>query len=114
MKSLLLLTLAIFAFASPVFTDVQNPKTNADDVLFLSSSSFECNLYIEKAGQALLNMANAEEQHNLSAVSASFILFLDESNRAIAICRDISTSVANDLVEVQTNTRMYYKLAYRH
>ena len=115
MKLLLLLTLSIFAFAinhSDV-TDIQDLKTNVDDILFLQSSSFECNLYIEKAGKYLLLMDKAEQSSNLSALSNNYILFLDNSNRAIAICREINETVTNDLIDVQSNIEIYYKLTYK-
>ena len=115
MKLLLLLTLSIFAFAinhSDV-TDIQDLKTNADDILFLQSSSFECNLYIEKAGKYLLLMDKAEQSSNLSALSNNYILFLDNSNQAIAICKEINQTVTNDLIDVQSNIEKYYKLTYK-
>ena len=115
MKLLLLLTLSIFAFAinhSDV-TDIQDLKTNADDILFLQSSSFECNLYIEKAGKYLLLMDKAEQSSNLSALSNNYILFLDNSNRAIAICKEINETVTNDLIDVQSNIEIYYKITYK-
>ena len=115
MKLLLLLTLSIFAFAinhSDV-TDIQDLKTNADDILFLQSSSFECNLYIEKAGQYLLLMDKAEQSSNLLALSNNYLLFLDNSNRAIAICKEINETVTNDLIDVQSNIEIYYKLTYK-
>ena len=115
MKLLLLLTLSIFAFAinhSDV-TDIQDLKTNADDILFLQSSSFECNLYIEKAGQYLLLMDKAEQSSNLSALANSYLLFLDNSNQAIAICKEINQTVTNDLIDVQSNIELYYKLTYK-
>ena len=115
MKLLLLLTLSIFAFAinhSDV-TDIQDLKTNADDILFMQSSSFECNLYIEKAGKYLLLMDKAEQSSNLLALSNNYILFLDNSNRAIAICKEINETVTNDLIDVQSNIEIYYKLTYK-
>ena len=111
MKLLLLLTLSLFTFANS--TDVQNAKTNADDILFLQSSSFECNFYIEKAGQFLLLMSQAERSHNLSAVANNYVLFLDQSNRAVAICKEINPVVANEIIDVQSNIAMYYKLTYK-
>lgn len=115
MKLLLLLTLSIFAFAiNPSnVTDIQDLKTNADDILFLQSSSFECNLYIEKAGQYLLLINEAEQSNNLSALANSYLLFLDQSNKAIAICRDINPAVANDIIDIQSNIEIYYKLTYK-
>ena len=115
MKLLLLLTLSIFAFAiNPSnVTDIQDLKTNADDILFMQSSSFECNLYIEKAGQYLLLMNEAEQSSNLSALANSYILFLDNSNQAIAICRDVNPAVANDIIDIQSNIEIYYKLTYK-
>ena len=115
MKLLLLLTLSIFAFAinhSDV-TDIQDLKTNADDILFMQSSSFECNLYIEKAGQYLLLMDKAEQSSNLLALSNNYLLFLDSSNQAIAICKEINEAVTNDLIDVQSNIEIYYKLTYK-
>ncbi len=110
MKLLLLLTLSIFAFAiNPSnVTDIQDLRTNADEILFMQSSSFECNLYIEKAGQYLLLMNKAEQSSNLSALSNNYILFLDNSNRAIAICKEINQTVTNDLIDVQSNIEIYY------
>ena len=115
MKLLLLLTLSIFAlaFEQSNSTDIQDLKTNADDILFMQSSSFECNLYIEKAGQYLLLMNEAEQSSNLSALSNNYILFLDNSNRAIAICRDVNPAVANDIIDIQSNIEIYYKLTYK-
>lgn len=111
MKLLLLLTLSLFAFANS--TDVQDAKTNADDILFLQSSSFECNLYIEKAGHSLLLMSLAEDSHNLTAVTNNYVLFMDQSNRAVAICKEVSPIVANDIIEVQSNIKIYYKSTYK-
>ena len=115
MKLLLLLTLSIFAFAiNPSnVTDIQDLKTNADDILFLQSSNFECNLYIENAGQYILLMNKAEKAHNLSAIANNYVLFLDQSNKAIAICRDINPAVANDIIDIQSNIEIYYKLTYK-
>lgn len=115
MKLLLLLTLSIFAlaFEQSNSTDIQDLKTNADDILFMQSSSFECNLYIEKAGQYLLLMNEAEQSSNLSALSNNYILFLDNSNQAIAICKEINQAVTNDLIDIQSNIEIYYKLTYK-
>jgi hypothetical protein len=115
MKLLLLLTLSIFAFAinHADVTDIQDLKTNADDILFLQSSNFECNLYIERAGQYLLLMNQAEQTHNTSSMANNYVLFLDQSNRAIAICKDISSAVANDIIDIQSNIEIYYKLTYK-
>ena len=115
MKLLLLLTLSIFAlaFEQSNSTDIQDLKTNADDILFMQSSSFECNLYIEKAGQYLLLMNEAEQSSNLSALSNNYLLFLDNSNQAIAICKEINQAVTNDLIDVQSNIEIYYKLTYK-
>ena len=113
MKLLLLLTLSIFAFASTQSTDVLDAKTNADEILFLSTNNFECNLYIEKAGQYLLLMNEAEQSSNLSALSNNYLLFLDHSNQAIAICKEINQTVANELIDVQSNIEIYYKLTYK-
>ena len=115
MKLLLLLTLSIYAFAinSSDVTDIQDLKTNADDILFLKSSNFECNLYIENAGQYILLMNKAEKSHNLSAIANNYVLFLDQSNKAIAICRDINPAVANDIIDIQSNIEIYYKLTYK-
>lgn len=115
MKLLLLLTLSIFAlaFEQSNSTDIQDLKTNADDILFMQSSSFECNLYIEKAGQYLLLMNEAEQSSNLSALSNNYLLFLDHSNQAIAICKEINQTVANDLIDIQSNIEIYYKLTYK-
>lgn len=115
MKLLLLLTLSVFAFAiNPSnVTDIQDLKTNAEDILFMQSSSFECNLYIEKAGQYLLLMNEAEQSSNLSALANSYLLFLDNSNQAIAICKEINQTVTNDLIDVQSNIKLYYKLTYK-
>ena len=115
MKLLLLLTLSIFAlaFEQSNSTDIQDLKTNADDILFMQSSSFECNLYIEKAGQYILLMNEAEQSSNLLALSNNYLLFLDNSNRAIAICIDVNPAVANDIIDVQSNIEIYYKLTYK-
>ena len=113
MKLLLLLTLSIFAFASTQSTDVLDAKTNADEILFLSTNNFECNLYIEKAGHSLLLMSLAEDSHNLTAVTNNYVLFMDQSNRAVAICKEVSPVVANDIIEVQSNIKMYYKSTYK-
>lgn len=113
MKLLLLLTLSIFAFASTQSTDVLDAKTNADEILFLSTNNFECNLYIEKAGHSLLLMSQAEESHNLSALANNYVLFLDQSNRAVAICKEINPVVANNIIDVQSNIAIYYKLTYK-
>ena len=115
MKLLLLLVLSIFAlaFEQSNSTDIQDLKTNADDILFLQSSNFECNLYIENAGQYILLMNKAEKAHNLSALANNYVLFLDQSNRAIAICKDVNHAVANDIIDIQSNIEMYYKLTYK-
>lgn len=113
MKLLLLLTLSIFAFASTQSTDVLDAKTNADEILFLSTNNFECNLYIEKAGHSLLLMSLAEDSHNLTAVANNYVLFMDQSNQAIAICKEINQTVTNDLIDVQSNIEIYYKLTYK-
>lgn len=115
MKLLLLLTLSIFAlaFEQSNSTDIQDLKTNADDILFLQSSNFECNLYIEKAGHYLLLMNEAEQSSNLLALSNNYLLFLDSSNQAIAICKEINETVTNDLVDVQSNIEIYYKLTHK-
>lgn len=115
MKLLLLLTLSIFAFAINPHdsTDVQDFKTNANEILFISSKSIECNLYIEQAGQYLLKMNEAEQTNNKPALGNNFTLFIDHSNKAIAICKNISVAVTNDLINIQNNIELYYKLTYK-
>lgn len=115
MKLLLLLTLSIFAFAFEPSnsTDIQNLKTNADDLQFTSSNSFECNLYIEKSGEYLLKMSQAETTGDVHKLANSYILFLDESNKAIAICKEVSVQTSNELIDIQSNIELYYKLNYK-
>ena len=58
-------------------------------------------------------MDKAEQSNNLSTLSNNYLLFLDNSNRAIAICREINETVTNDLIDVQSNIEIYYKLTYK-
>ena len=58
-------------------------------------------------------MSLAEDSHNLTAVANNYVLFMDQSNRAVAICKEVSPIVANDIIEVQSNIKMYYKSTYK-
>lgn len=115
MKLLLLLILSVFAlaFEPSNSTDIQDIKTNLTDLKFTYSDNFECNLYIEKSGEYLFKMSKDEDLHNTSSMSNNYILFLNESNRAIAICKEVSVQTSNELIDIQSNIELYYKLNYK-
>lgn len=58
-------------------------------------------------------MSQAETTGDVHKLANSYILFLDESNKAIAICKEVSVQTSNELIDIQSNIELYYKLNYK-
>ena len=108
MKIITLLTLTTFMFAEPILTDIQNPKTNAEDLLFIESNNTKCNTQLQKTAEILLEMADAEQANSTIELDSNYNLFIKESDKAIKVCK-----YNKDIKEIQTNVILYYTLNYK-
>ena len=108
MKLLLLSLLTTLTFAS---TDLLPPSEASNELAFIASSDYECNLYIELAGNDLLTLAKAEQTTNSKAVQSAFNSFMYHSSRATTICSYINELVVADIVDIQNSISYYY---YKH
>ena len=110
MKLLLLALLASLSLAS---TDVYPPKEAYNEFTFIATSDYQCNLYIELAGQNLEAMADAESTLNTKQLKASFHQFMNNSSKAIDVCAYIDEQTTADIVEIQNSISYYYYKNYK-
>lgn len=108
MKPLILSLLATFALAS---TDMLPPHEAVNELAFLSTSDFECNLYMELANQDLLTFAKAEQQPNSKAIQQAYNSFMYHSSQATTICNYIDELTVAGIQDVQDSISYYY---YKH
>ena len=89
MKIITLLTLTTFMFAEPILTDIQNPKTNAEDILFImeeinailsSFNDFSCDYLGKDSFTYTLAGGIIEEDHIDIANIGDSNVFLFDSN----------------------------------
>lgn len=111
-SSLLFSSLA-FALPNDRMTDIETPNNYKKEVYGLSTSDFECNMYIEKAGANLLTMSEAEQKNDKKTVSSEFFVFIKNSDNAIEYCRYVSSDVSNDMISIQEGVKAYYNQEYR-
>ena len=108
MKLLLLSLLATLTFAA---TDMLPPSEASSELAFVSSSDYECNYYIELAGQDLTTLSIAERTPNSKAIQSAFTSFMYHSSQATTICSYINELVVADIVDIQNSISYYY---YKH
>lgn len=106
-----ILTTILFA-GQVLSTDIEDPKTNADNMSILLSLDSSCDLGIDKASQRLLDMYSAEIDENVPLIHYQYKVFVTESNQAIADCKNVSLQIANELIDIQSDVEVYYKLNY--
>ena len=108
MKPLILSLLATFALAT---TDMLPPSEASNELSFIATSDYQCNLYMELASQDLLTLAAAEKYPNTKAVQQAYNSFMYHSSRATTICIDIDELAVASIQDVQNSVSYYY---YKH
>lgn len=99
----------LFSGSTDKFTDVETPKMYSQEAFYLSSESYECNYYIELAGNNLYDMDVYEKASNNNKVKKEYNLFIKHSSQAIEICKDVNKSIVQDMMEIQEGVITYYK-----
>ena len=110
MKLFLLTLLATFSLAS---TDVYPPKEAYNEFVFIATSDYSCNLYIELSGQNLEALADAESNSNIKQLRAAFKQFMSNSTKAIEVCSYIDEQTTADIIEIQNSVAYYYYKNYK-
>lgn len=108
MKLFLLTLLATFSLAS---TDMLPPSEASNELAFITTSDYECNYYIELAGQDLLTLATLEQSPKSKAIQQAYNSFMYHSTRATSICMYIDELTASEIIDVQNSISYYY---YKH
>lgn len=103
----------LFALPNDNMTDVESPSDYGKEVYDLSTSDYECSLYIEKAGNNLYTMSVAEAKNDKKTVSSEFFIFLKNSDNAIEYCKYISNDVVTDMTNIQEGVKAYYNKEYK-
>ena len=110
MKLFLLTLLASLSLAS---TDVYPPKEAYNEFVFIATSDYHCNLYIELAGQNLEAMADAESILDTKQLKEALNQFMYNSSKAISICVYIDEQTTAEIVEIQNSISYYYYKNYK-
>ena len=110
MKQLLLALLTTLTFAS---TDMLPPAEASKELNFIATSDYECNYYLELAGQDLLTLANFDTSHKPRDVKRLYEAFMDHSTRATEICIEINRLIVDDIINIQNDITYYYNKNYK-
>lgn len=110
MKLFLLTLLASLSLAS---TDVYPPKEAYNELTFIATSDYQCNLYMELAGQNLKALANAESTSNTKQLKVSFNQFMSNSTKAIDVCSYIDKQTTADIIAIKNSVFYYYYKNYK-
>ena len=108
-----LFLLALLVSLSLASTDVYPPEEAYNEFTFIATSDYQCNLYIELAGQNLEAMAEAESTLNIKQLKVLFNQFMHNSSKAIDVCAYIDTQATADIVEIQNSISYYYYKKYK-
>ena len=110
MKLLLLTLLTTFTLAS---TDMLPPSEASKELAYIATDDYECNYYLELAGQDLLLLAKYDTSHKPVKVTKLYKAFMDHSTRAREVCIHINQLVADDISEIQDNITYFYNQNYK-
>ena len=110
MKLLLLTLLATFTLAS---TDMLPPQEASKELTYIATDNYECNYYLELAGQDLLHLANYDTSHKPAQVTKLYQAFMDHSAKAREVCIHINQLVADDISEIQDDITYFYNQNYK-
>lgn len=94
------------------YTDIQTPKMYSEEARFLVSESYDCNYYIELAGQNLYNMDMYEKIADTKKIKVNYNLFIENSSRAIEECNYVNQEIVQDMMQIQLDVEVYYKGKY--
>lgn len=108
MKLLLIILLATLTLAS---TDVLPPHEAHNEFVYIATSDYQCNLYIELTGQNLEALTIAEANHNAAQLRVAFNAFMQNSAKAIDVCSYIDAQTTSDITDIQNGISYYY---YKH
>lgn len=104
MKQLLLIIMSTFTLAST------NYYESSKELNYIATSSFECNYYLELAGQDLLSLANYNESTKPRKLYETFI---DHSTKAAEVCAYINQLIVDDIIEIQNDITYFYNQNYK-
>lgn len=109
-KTILLPILTTFTLAS---TDMLPPQEASKELAYIATENYECNYYLELAGQDLLHLANYDTLHKPAQVTKLYQAFMNHSTRAREVCMYINQLVADDISEIQNDITYFYNQNYR-
>ena len=109
-KTILLPILTTFTLAS---TDMLPPSEASKELAYIATDNYECNYYLELAGQDLLSLANYDTSHKPIKVKKLYQAFMDHSTKAREICIHINKLVVDDIIEIQDDITYFYNQNYK-
>ena len=104
MKLLLLTLSTTFLLAST------NLHESSKELNYIATSDFECNYYLELAGQDLLSLSNYNKSTKPSSLYESF---MNHSTKAKELCININRLVVEDITEIQDDITDFYNQNYK-
>ena len=109
----ILFTILIVINLLSASTDMLPPSEASSELAFIATSDYECNYYIELAGQDLLTLANLERNPNSKAIQQAYNSFMYNSTQATTICMDINELAVAEIVDIQNSISYYYYKNYK-
>ena len=107
MKFLLLALLTTFTLAA---ADMLPLKESSKELNYITTSDFECNYYLELAGQDLLSLSNYNKSTKPSNLYESF---MNHSTKAKELCISINKLIVEDITEIQDDITDFYNQNYK-
>ena len=109
-RTAILILLTTFTLAS---TDMLPPSEASKELAYIATDNYECNYYLELAGQDLLSLANYDTSHKPIKVKKLYQAFMDHSTKAREICIHINKLVVDDIIEIQDDITYFYNQNYK-
>ena len=110
MKLLLLTLLTTFTLAS---TDMLPPSEASKELAYIATDNYECNYFIELAGQDLLTLAAFDSNQPKKDIKKVYDAFMEHSTKATTICVYINKLIVNDITEIQDDITYFYNQNYK-
>ena len=109
-KTILLPILTTFTLAS---TDILPPQEASKELAYIATDNYECNYYLELAGQDILLLAKYDTSHKPVQVTKLYKAFMENSNKAREVCIHINKLVVDDIIEIQDDITYFYNKNYK-
>lgn len=106
MYKLVIISMLLATLAFAATTDILPPKEASNELAFIATDNYECNYFIELAGQDLLLLASSHSKRDYDA-------FMEHSTKATTICVYINKLITNDIVNIQNDVTYFYNQNYK-